>query len=70
MTLKKLIILDVTLPADFDDAIKQTQVVKQEQDQYNYTKEIAEIDGQTSLLVAYINQEIATVTAEANAEAI
>lgn len=44
--------MNVNIPDMFNAAIQQTQVVVQQQEQYNYTKAIQITQGKTSVLVA------------------
>lgn len=46
-TLIQFNLLNVNIPDKFNYAIKKTQVVKQNQEKYNYTKAIEEIKGTT-----------------------
>lgn len=62
-------ILNIDIPTKFSQAIKQTQVVKQQQEKYQYTKAIEEIKGSTLVKLETMNQEIKISEARANAEA-
>ena len=71
-TLVKLNLLNVDIPAKFNQAVKKTQVVKQYQDKFTYTKAIEEIIGTTRVKAEMMDREILTsrVMAEANATRI
>ncbi len=61
--------MNVVIPSDFDNAIQTTQVAKQALLQYNYTKQISEIQGETLVLQEQYNQQISVSQATANANA-
>ena len=71
-TLVRFNMMNVDIPAKFNAAVKKTQIIKQNQEKFNYTKAIEEIKGNTRVRVELMNREILTskVNAEANATAI
>lgn len=71
-TLIRLNVLNVDVPTKFNAAVKKTQIVKQNQEKYNYTKAIEDIKGTTRVKSELMDREIlvSRVNAEANATAI
>ncbi|CDW80750.1 UNKNOWN [Stylonychia lemnae] len=62
-------ILNIDIPDQFSTAIKRTQIVKQQQQKYNYTKAIEDTKGQTLVKQELLNQEILLSEARARATA-
>jgi hypothetical protein len=64
--------MNVDIPAKFNAAVKRTQIIKQNQEKFNYTKAIEEIKGTTRVKSELLNREILTskVNADSNATAI
>jgi|LauGreDrversion4_2_1035121.scaffolds.fasta_scaffold1225036_2 hypothetical protein len=64
--------MNVDIPSKFNNAVKKTQIIKQNQEKFNYTKAIEEIKGTTRVKSELLNREILTskVNADSNATAI
>jgi hypothetical protein len=64
--------MNVDIPSKFNAAVKRTQIIKQNQEKFNYTKAIEEIKGTTRVKSELLNREILTskVNADSNATAI
>ena len=71
-TVTRMNVLNVDIPTKFNTAVKKTQIVKQNQEKYNYTKAIEDIKGTTRVKSELMEREILTsrVNAEANATGI
>ena len=71
-TVFRLNLMNVDIPTTFNAAVKKTQIVKQNQEKFNYTKAIEEIKGTTRVKSELMNREILTskVYADANATSI
>jgi SET domain-containing protein len=65
-------VMNVDIPSKFNAAVKRTQIIKQNQEKFNYTKAIEEIKGTTRVKSELLNREILTskVNADSNATAI
>ncbi len=59
--------MNVDIPPKFNAAVKKTQIVKQNQEKFNYTKAIEEIKGTTRVRAEMMEREI--LTSRVNAEA-
>ncbi len=68
-TVVDVTIFNLDIPDIFQAAIKKTQVVRQQQEKYNYTKAIEEIKGTTRLREESLSQEIKLSESRANANA-
>ena len=64
--------MNVDIPSKFNAAVKRTQIIKQNQEKFNYTKAIEEIKGTTRVKSELLNREILTskVNADSNATAV
>ncbi len=71
-TVMRLNIMNVDIPTKFNAAVKKTQIIKQNQEKFNYTKAIEDIKGSTRVKSELMNREILTskVYADANATSI
>ena len=61
--------MNIDIPQKFNVALKKTQVVKQNQEKYNYTKAIEEIKGTTRVKSEILDREILTSKVKAEAQA-
>ena len=68
-TLQKLMILNIDIPQKFNAAVKKTQIVKQNQEKFNYTIAIEEIKGSTRVKAEILDREILTSKALAESTA-
>ena len=68
-TLQKLMILNIDIPQKFNAAVKKTQIVKQNQEKFNYTIAIEEIKGTTRVKAEILDREILTSKALAESTA-
>jgi regulator of protease activity HflC (stomatin/prohibitin superfamily) len=57
-TVITLNIMNVDIPDKFNAAVKKTQIIKQNQEKYNYTKAIEEIKGLTRVKSELMDREI------------
>jgi hypothetical protein len=57
-TMMRLNIMNVNIPDKFDESVKKTQIIKQKQEQYNFTKAIEDIKGETLVMSANMDQTI------------
>ncbi len=61
--------MNIVVPSDFDAAIKETEVVRQKQDQYEFLLKSTKIQGETLVLEEEIEQSIQVSAAAAVANA-
>lgn len=62
--------MSVTVNSGFDKAIKETEVVRQRQDEYKYRQINQQILGKTSVAVAEVEAEVTLSEAKALAESV
>lgn len=64
-TLMRFNLMNVNIPDKFDEAVKKTQIVKQKQEQFVFTKAIEDIKGETLVMSENMDQTIKISQVEA-----